>query len=183
MFNDSIKKSFTISFDSWSIHRRTVDTQLEYQVDIGSAQNINSPKYLIVAHQTAARAGIPKKANNIAIFNNLNVRKYHVDIDGERNPRDGVSIDYASNDYLDQCGDLKIFYKEYVGEELLNPFTSYTDKKNKCPIQVIDRRFPVDHINPKKNQLHQEYRVATNNARLFLRLIRHGEIRKDFRWK
>ena len=30
---------------------------LEYQVDIGSSANINSPKYLIVAHQTAARSG------------------------------------------------------------------------------------------------------------------------------
>ena len=44
MFIDSIKDSFTLSFDSWSTDKKTVDTQLEYQVDIGSAQNINSPK-------------------------------------------------------------------------------------------------------------------------------------------
>ena len=95
MFNDSVQNSFTLSFDSWTSGRKTVDTQLEYQVDIGSVQNINSPKYLIVAHQTASKRGVPNKSNNIAIFDNIDVRKYHVDIDGVCYPRDGVSIDYA----------------------------------------------------------------------------------------
>ena len=54
IFNDSIKKSFTLSFDSWSTDRKTADTQLEYQIHIGSVQKSNSPKYLIVAHQTTA---------------------------------------------------------------------------------------------------------------------------------
>ena len=89
MFNDSIKDSFTLSFDSWSTDRKTVDTQLEYQADIGSAQNINSPKYLTAVHQTAARIGVPNKANNVAISDHLDVRKYHVDIDAVRYPRDG----------------------------------------------------------------------------------------------
>ena len=75
MFNDSNKNSFTLSFDSWSTDRKTVDTQLEYQIDIGSAQNINSPKNLIKAHQTGARIGVPNKVNNVAFFDNLDVRK------------------------------------------------------------------------------------------------------------
>ena len=85
---------------------------MDYQVDIGCAQKVNSPKYLIAAHQTAARIGVPNKARNIAVFDNLNVGKYHVDIDGVRYPRDGASIDYESNDYVDQYRDLKFFYKE-----------------------------------------------------------------------
>ena len=68
MFDDSIKNSFTLSFDSWSTDRETVDTQLENQVDIGSAQNNNSPIYLIVAHLTATKKGVPIKTNNIAIL-------------------------------------------------------------------------------------------------------------------
>ena len=104
-----------------------------------------------MAHQTADRIGTSNKANIIAIFENLNVRKFHVDIDGLRYPRDGVSIDFVSNDYHYQLGDLKLIHKKYVGEELLNPFISYTVMKNKNPIQVIDLRFQVDHINPKKN--------------------------------
>ena len=48
--------------------------------------------------------------------------------------------------------------------------------KNKYPVQVIDSRFQVDHINPKKNQLFQEYRCATSNARLFMIIIGHREI-------
>ena len=93
MFNESIKNSFTLSSDSWSTDRKTVDTQLAYPVDIGSAENINSPKYLIVAHQAANGIGTPRKFDKVALFDNLNVRKSHVDIVGVRYPRDGVSID------------------------------------------------------------------------------------------
>ena len=100
-----------------------------------------------------------------------------MEIDGVRCPRDGVSIEYSSNDYIDQYRDLKLFYKENVGEKVFNPFISYTDMKNKYPIQVIDLRFQIDHINPKKIQLFEEYRVATNNARFYLVLIRHWEIK------
>ena len=46
MFNDSIESSSTLSFDSGSTDRNTVDTQLEYQFDIGSAKIINSLKNL-----------------------------------------------------------------------------------------------------------------------------------------
>ena len=59
--------------------------------------------------QTAVRIGALNKANNVAVFDKPNVRKYHVDIDGVRYPRDDVSIDYTSNDYVDQYRDLKLF--------------------------------------------------------------------------
>ena len=44
LFNDSDKNSFTLSFDSWSTDRKSVDTLLQYQIDIGSAQIIISSK-------------------------------------------------------------------------------------------------------------------------------------------
>ena len=97
MFNDSIENNFTLSIDSSRTDRKTVEAQVEYQVDIGNAQKIKSPKYSVVAHQTADRMAVPNKARNIAIFDNLNVRKYHVDNDGVE-----VNIDYASNDFVDQ---------------------------------------------------------------------------------
>ena len=104
------------------------------------------------------------------------MRKYHVDIDSFRYPRDGVSIEHASNNYLNQYRDLKLIHKECVGEKLLNHFVSYADMKNKYSIQVIHLRFQVGHINPKENQLHQESRGATNIARSFMILFRHREI-------
>ena len=97
MFFDSINKSVTLSFDSWATDRKTNLTQLKYYVHIGSAQNVYSTKYLIVAHQTA-RIGVPHKTNNIALFDNLNFGKKLVNIDGVRYPRDCVAIDYALND-------------------------------------------------------------------------------------
>ena len=110
MFKNSIRKSFTLSYDSWSTDRKTVDTQLKYQNGKISAHIINSPKYLVVSHQTAARIGTPNKAIIIAVFDNLDVGKYFVDIDVVRFPSDGVSIQHASNDYVDLYRDLNLFY-------------------------------------------------------------------------
>ena len=45
------------------------------QADIGSAQQVSSPKHLICAHQTQNRIKIPKK-KNLAIFDNLDLRKF-----------------------------------------------------------------------------------------------------------
>ena len=87
MFKDSSKDRFALSFNSSSNNRKTIDTQLENQAKICIAQNITIPRYLTVAHQTATSIGVPNKTNNVAIFDNLNVRKYHVEIDRLRNPR------------------------------------------------------------------------------------------------
>ena len=100
MFNDSNKNSFTSSFDSWSTDRKRVITLLEYQFVIESAQNNNSPKCLIVAHQIAVRKSVPNKTNNVAVFVNLNVRKYHVDIDGIHYPRDGAGMTMLTNNVI-----------------------------------------------------------------------------------
>ena len=68
LFNDSIIKNFTSSFGSWFTDRKAVNILLEHQVGTGSAQSVNSPKYLIVAHPSAVRLGVPIKAKNCAIF-------------------------------------------------------------------------------------------------------------------
>ena len=175
MFNESIQNNYRIFFDEWHTERRVVTDQI-YQIDIGSAQSVNSPKYLICAHQTANRADTNDKRNNKSVFDHLNVRKYFIEIDGIRYPRDSVLTNFELNDYLDQYKDVKLFYKEYVGEELLNPFISYPDMKNKYPIQVIDLKHQQDHITPKKIQLFEEYNAIPNNAKLFLVLIRRREI-------
>ena len=180
MFNESIQNNYRKFFDDWFTERQVVSDTIT-QIDIGSAQQVNSPKYLIACHQTAARLNAPDKGINISRFDNLNVRKYFVEIDSIRHPRDGVLINYPENDYIDQYRDLKLFYKEYVGEELLNPFVSYPDMKTKYAIQVIDLRFQPDHITPKKIQLFEEYRTdpADNpySARLYVILIRRREIK------
>ena len=87
------------------------------QLDIGSSQNVQSPKYLIGAHQTRARADTANKNNNIGVFDHLNLEKYYVEIDGIRYSRDSVLVNYEQNDYIEQYKDLKLFFREYIGEE------------------------------------------------------------------
>ena len=175
MFNESIQNNYRKFFDEWYTERRIAGDQT-YQVDIGSAQSVNSPKYLFCAHQTSVRADTPNKRTNFSVFDHLNARKYFIEIDGIRYPRDAVLTNYNQKDYSDRYKDVKLFYKEYVGEELLNPFLSYPDMKTKYPIQVIDLRFQADHITPKKIQLFEEYRANPAIAKLFIILIRRREI-------
>ena len=144
---------------------------------MASSSDMNSPKHLIATHQTEARTGVPNKLNNISIFDHLDIRKYFVEINGVRCPRDASPLDYTDNDYLNQYRDLKAFFQEYVGEPILSLFINYANLKNFYPIQVIDLRFQVDHISPKKIQLFEECRVAPANARLFVTLIKHRQIK------
>ena len=175
MFNEAIMNNYIIIFDSWYTERKISNDGREFQVDIGSAENINSPKYLIAAFQTNART-TPNKASNPAIFDDNHVTKYFVEIDGIRYPKDGILINYEENSYLDQYRDLKLFYKEYVGEDLMNPYISYPNMKYLYPIQITDLRYQVDHLTPKKIQLFEEFSEDPANERLFIILVRHRQI-------
>ena len=108
------------------------------QVDIGSAQQVSSPNYIICAHQTRLRIDTPDKNINNAIFDDFDVQKYYVEIDGQQNPRDSVGITYEENDYIEKYRILKLFLKEFMGEPTLNPFVSYPDMKTKYPIGILD---------------------------------------------
>ena len=116
------------------------------RADIGSSQQICSPKYLIGAHQTLARADTANKNNNIAIFDNLDLRKHYVEIDGQRYLRNKSHMNKEENDYIEQYRDLKLFLKEHFGEPILNPLISYTDMKTKNLIEIIGLRDKPDHI-------------------------------------
>ena len=63
MLNDSNKNGFTLSFDSWFTVKKPVDTELEFQVDLNSAQNVTSS---IAAHQSLDRIGVLLRGNNIS---------------------------------------------------------------------------------------------------------------------
>ena len=146
------------------------------QLDIGSSQNIQSPKNLTGAHQTRARTDTANKNNNIGIFDHLNLKKYYIEIDGLRYPRDSVLVNFEQNDYIEQYKDSKLFFKEYIGEELMSPFISYTVMKTKNPIKVINLRHQSDHITHKKIQLFVEYDIDPENDRFHLILIRRREM-------
>ena len=72
------------------------------QVDLGSAQQVNSLKYLYCAHQTQNRTNAPDKKINIAIFDNLDLRIYFVEIDGQRYPRDSLYIRFEEKIFIEQ---------------------------------------------------------------------------------
>ena len=181
-FNEDISQTFTLSYESWTRDRKPVDTAREFQEDISSASNINSPLYLIAAHQKTQRldaAGnvLPNNRFNNAIFDHVSVRKYYSEIDGIRYPKNPVMVNFEENNYLEQYKDLKLFYKEYVGESMLSPIITYDKMKNYYPVQIIDLRFQVDHISPKKIRLFEEYDPNPVNIILYVILIKHREIK------
>ena len=85
-------------------------------------------------------------------------------------------MNYEKKDYIEQYKDLKFFFKEYIGEQLLTPFISYPDMKTIYPIEIIDSRHQSDHITPKKIQLFLEYGADPENAKFFIILIRRRKI-------
>ena len=60
----------------------------------------------------------------------------------------------------------------------MNTFISYTDTKNKKPIQVIDSRYQVNHITPNEIQLFEEFNThpLIVHARLFVIIFKHKQI-------
>ena len=145
--------------------RKPVNTGNEYQLDMGSASNINIRLYMIVAHQKTQYENPARPTNQInnVVFDHVDVKRYFGEIDDVRYPKDPVETNVSDDKYLDQYGDLKLFYKEYIGESLLHPFISYLDMKTFYSIRVIDRRFKIDYISPKKIRLFEEYENDPEN--------------------
>ena len=56
----------------------------------------------------------PISTKNVAIFDNLDLGKYYVEMDGQRYPRDRSLMNYEQSDYIAQYKDLKLFFKEYI---------------------------------------------------------------------
>ena len=175
MFNEATQNTYKISYDEWFTERRIISDTIT-QLDIASFQNVQSPKHLIGAHQTKDRIDGAISTKNVAMFDNLDLRKYYIEIDGQRYPRDSSSINYEQNEYIEQYKDFKLFFKDYFGEQLMTPFISDPDMKTKYPIELIDLRYQSDHITPKKIQLFFEYGTDHENARFFPILIRRREI-------
>ena len=113
IFNEATQNNYEISYDEYYTERRVISDMIT-QVDIGSSQQVNSLKYLIGALQTRARADTVNKNNNVAIFDNLNLQKYYVEIDGLQYPGDSVTLYYEQNDYIEQKKDLNFFSKNML---------------------------------------------------------------------
>ena len=129
MFKESNCRSLTLSIESGTGGRKPVNTGEEYQLDMGSASNRNSPLYLIAGHQKA-QLGNPQRHQTNEFFDNVISRKCFSEIDGIRYRKDPIDINYTENVYIDGYGKIKLFYKELVGESLLNSCLSNSDMKN-----------------------------------------------------
>ena len=112
--------------DSWTADREPVKTGKEYQLDIGSGSNKNSLLYLVAVHQQTQRDNPARASNQFvnAIFDNVNVTYYLVEIDGIRHPRDAIDNKYPQNNCLYQNRNPNSFYKAYIGESFENLLTS-----------------------------------------------------------
>ena len=112
LFNEATQNVYKISYDEWCTGRR-VKRDMIIQHDIGSVREVKSPKYLIRAHQSLYRSDTPNKNNKIAVFDNLDLRKSYVKIEGQRYPRDSSTMKNEENDYTEQNKDFIFFLRNY----------------------------------------------------------------------
>ena len=99
LFNEATPNKNMISYKEFYTERRLLSDMI-VQVDIGSLQRVNSPRYLIGDHQTRHRTDDPNKNNIISIFDNLDHRKYYVEVEGHYYPRDSLFINFEENDFF-----------------------------------------------------------------------------------
>ena len=82
IFNEATQNNYKISYVEWFTDRRVIsDTKTQH--DIGRSQNVQSPNYLIGAHQTKDRIDGAISIKNVSLFDNLDLRKYYIEIDGQ----------------------------------------------------------------------------------------------------
>ena len=112
MFNEATQNNYKIIFDEWYTERRVISDTIT-QMDIGTSQHVNSPKYFFGAHQTRIRADTANKNNNISTFDNPIPQKYYVEIDSVRYSRDSVLIKYQQNDYFEKKRFNLVFQRIY----------------------------------------------------------------------
>ena len=111
MFNEATQTNYEISYVEYYAERRVISDMI-VQHYIGLAQQVNSPNYLIIAHQTKDRTSALDEKINIALFDNLYLRKYHVQKDSLRYPRDSLLQNYEENDYFEQYKNKKFYFKD-----------------------------------------------------------------------
>ena len=178
-FNEAISERFTLLNEPWTFDRKPVNTAQEFQLDIGSANNINALLYLKAAHQKTHQPDLANTHSNIR-FNNaifhVFVKKIYNGIDRIRYPKNPIMTDYRENFYSNQYRDLKLFYDEYVGEELLFPIKTYK-METYHPIQINDLWFQVDYITPERIRLFEEYDETPTHTDLYVTLIEQREIK------
>ena len=124
MFNEAIEKKFTLSFESWTIDSKPFNTSKEFQLNILSSANINSPIHLLAVCQktqpndsastTHPPADLSNERCKNAFFDNFSFKKHFVDIDGSRYPKDPNSNTYTAKTSLNQYSDLKSFTKNML---------------------------------------------------------------------
>ena len=121
MFNGATENIYKISFEEFYTERRLI-SDMFVQVDRESTQQVTSPKHLICAHQPQNRINVSKENDNIAVFDHLDLRKYHIEVDSQKYPRDRLLKNYEEKDYSEQYKDLNLFFTKYIGESNLKLF-------------------------------------------------------------
>ena len=70
-----------------------------------------------------------------------------------------------------------MFYKDFIGEPMLNPIITYDKTKDSYPFEIFDLRFQVDHISSKEIGLFEEHDDDPANTIFYTILLKHREIK------
>ena len=75
---------------------------------------------------------------------------------------------YPENNYLNQYGDQRLFCKVYFGDQILSLIIKHEKVKTHYPKQVIDVRFQVDYVTPKKYRPFEKHHTDPFDTSLFV---------------
>ena len=113
---------------------------------------------------------------NDAVFDNVAVEHYFVEIEGIRYPKGPINNNHSENDYPNQVRDLNLFVREYVGGQVLTPKMTFEKMKPYYPIQVVDFGFQTDYLTPKKNRPFEKHDKNPTYTTFWVIIVKHTAV-------
>ena len=118
------KKNTKYSCVSRMVSNKPVNSNNNWGFEIGVESGSDIPVYVIVAFQTAARAG-PYQTQNNAIFDRLDVIEASCNVGTVGYPDKEYQKDFQSNKYIEHYNEIFKEFNEYFKEKILRSCTIF----------------------------------------------------------
>lgn len=132
------KRPIEMAFRSWSLHEYPIlPTTTKHTWAVKTTNNVNRPRYVIVAFQTDLSNKIDK---NMSSLGHCNVSDIKIYLNNETYPYDALNLDFGNNLYMEAYRMLLDFgptYYNNANSYINDPLLSYSGFKD-CTLFVFD---------------------------------------------
>lgn len=132
------KHPIPLAFRSWELFEYpALPTTDKHMWSIKTSNNLNKPRYVIVAFQTDRDRAIAKNAGH---FDHCNISDMKVHLNSESFPYENMNLNYESDMYMQAFINYAMFKRAYYNNEsdYQNTMLTYKQFKDLGPMFVVD---------------------------------------------